>query len=85
MNYYLYILKSKITDKYYTGISQDPHRRLEFHNTKEKGFTSRYRPWEIVLVKEYDSKAEAMETEKKIKSWKSKLMIERIISGEIKI
>ena len=85
MKYYLYILKSQATDKYYTGISQNPHRRLEYHNTLEKGFTSRYRPWKIMFVKEYSSKEKAMLIEKKIKSWKNKKMIEKILSGEIKL
>ena len=85
MKYYLYILKSQATDKYYTGISQNPHRRLEYHNTLEKGFTSRYRPWKIMFVKEYLSKEKAMLIEKKIKSWKNKKMIEKILSGDIEL
>jgi putative endonuclease len=83
MKYFLYILKSQVGDKCYTGISQNPQRRLEYHNTLEKGFTSRYRLWKIVFVKEYELKGEAMLIEKKIKSWKSKKMIEKIISGDI--
>ena len=53
-----------------------------FHNTIEKGFTSRYRPWELVFVKECESKKEALNLEKKIKNWKSKLMIEKVLKGE---
>jgi putative endonuclease len=83
MKYYLYILKSQSADKYYTGISQNPQRRLEYHNTLEKGFTSRYRPWRIVFVKEFNSKQEAMMMERKIKNWKNKKMIEKILSGNI--
>ena len=83
MKYYLYILKSKSADRFYTGISQNPRKRLEYHNTIEKGFTSRYRPWEIVLIKEYNSKKEAMRAEKKVKSWKSTKMIKKVIKGEI--
>ena len=85
MGYFLYILKSKSIDKYYVGISQNPLRRLEYHNTIEKGFTSRYRPWEIVFTQEFNSKKEALVIERKIKAWKSKIMIERIISGDIKL
>ena len=85
MKYYLYILESKSAKRYYTGISQNAEKRLEYHNTMEKGFTSRYRPWEIKFTKGYDTKEEAMLAERKIKSWKSKTMIERVISGEIKI
>jgi putative endonuclease len=85
MKYYLYILKSTIIDKYYTGISQNPTLRLEYHNTFEKGFTARYRPWQIVFTKEFENKENASVIEKKIKSWKSKAMIEKIIKGEINI
>ncbi|MCH7517073.1 MAG: GIY-YIG nuclease family protein, partial [Bacteroidetes bacterium] len=47
MEYNLYILRSIKVYKYYVGISKNPRRRLEYHNTIEKGFTSRYRPWKI--------------------------------------
>ena len=83
MSCYLYILKSKSVEKYYTGISSNPEVRLSYHNTIEKGFTSRYRPWEIVFTKEYQSKEIAHQVELKIKSWKSKSMIERIIKGDL--
>jgi len=85
MKYFLYILKSEKNGRYYTGISQNPQIRLEYHNSIEKGFTSRYRPWNIVFAKEFDSKKEAMLIEKKIKNWKSKKMIQKILSGEIKL
>jgi len=85
MKYFLYILKSKATEKYYTGISQNPERRLFYHNTIEKGFTSKYRPWEKVFIKEFDSKKEALLIERKIKKWKSRKMVEKIVTGEIKL
>ena len=51
----------------------------------KKGFTSRYRPWEIVFKKEFNSKSDAADAEKKIKGWKSRVMTERVISGEVKL
>jgi len=83
--YFLYILKSSLVDKYYVGISANPQVRLQYHNTIEKGFTSRYRPWKIVYLKEYDSKSEAHKVELKVKSWKSKIMLERFIKGELEV
>ncbi len=83
MRYFLYILKSKSIDKFYVGISQNPERRLEYHNSFEKGFTSRYRPWEIVFTLMFPSKEDAAKMEKKIKSWKSSKMIKRVIEGDI--
>ncbi len=85
MSYYVYILESETSGSYYVGSSENPEKRLQFHNTLEKGFTSRYRPWRIIFKKEYESKMEALGSERKIKSWKNRKMIERVISGEIKL
>ena len=85
MSYYVYILKSQPTNKYYIGSSENPERRLIYHNTIEKGFTSRYRPWEIVYKQEFENKVEAMKTEQKIKKWKSRKMIDKIVKREIKL
>jgi len=85
MSYFLYILQSASFDKYYVGISSNPIRRLMFHNSIEKGFTSRYRPWKIVFTQEFLSKLSANQSELKIKNWKNKTMIQRVIKGEILI
>jgi putative endonuclease len=85
MKHSLYILQSKSCGKYYVGISQNPETRLQYHNTIEKGFTSRYRPWEIVFIQEFENKELAMLAERKLKSWKSKKMIKRVINLEIKL
>jgi len=80
---WLYILKSESAEKYYVGVSTDPQRRLMFHNSIEKGFTSRYRPWKLVLVKEYESRKAAMQAEKTVKSWKSQKRIIQLVRGEV--
>ena len=85
MKHYLYILKSSTVKKYYIGISENPQTRLKYHNTIEKGFTSRYRPWKIVITKEYETKETALAMERKVKRWKSKVMVEKLINGEIEL
>ncbi len=79
--YWLYILYSDIGDRYYVGSSANPEERLLHHNTIERGFTSRYRPWKLVFKKEFPTKVEALAAEKKVKRWKSKKMIERVVKG----
>jgi putative endonuclease len=56
MKYWLYILSSQSSGKYFIGISENPQRRLLYHNSIEKGFTSRCRPLEIVFTKEYPAR-----------------------------
>jgi putative endonuclease len=81
--YFLYILKSEKLEKYYVGISQNPELRLQYHNTIEKGFTSRYRPWKLVFKQEFESRNVAQQKENMIKKWKSKEIIRKVISKEI--
>jgi len=83
--YSLYILYSGNADRYYFGSSDDPLRRLVYHNTKENGFTARYRPWKIVFQMEFPKKTLARLAEKKVKSWKSRSMTEKLINGEFKL
>jgi putative endonuclease len=80
---WLYILKSSSSGCYYVGISADPARRLAYHNSCERGFTSRYRPWEIVFRKEYPSKEDASCAERLVKKWKSRKMVDRLVNGEV--
>jgi predicted GIY-YIG superfamily endonuclease len=83
--YWLYILQSESASRYYYGISEDPERRLSCHNSIEKGFTSRYRPWALVFVKQYPSRTEAHRAELTVKRWKSKVMTEQLIAGVISL
>ena len=85
MKYSLYILKSQVVDRFYVGSTENVERRLSYHNTIEKGYTSRYRPWALVFKQEFENKALAQVAERKIKKWKSRKMIEKIIRGEIKL
>ncbi|MGM9477771.1 GIY-YIG nuclease family protein [Pedobacter sp. GSP4] len=75
--YYLYILYSASSDKYYIGYSNDPNRRLQEHNSTDRvTYTSKYRPW--VLVKAIvisETRSFAMKIEKTIKRTKSRKII----------
>ncbi len=85
MGYWVYILHSEMFDRYYVGQSENPERRLEFHNSIEKGFTARYRPWKLVYKKECETREDAIRIENSIKAWKRKEKIRRLVIGEIKI
>ncbi|MDX1642635.1 MAG: GIY-YIG nuclease family protein, partial [Balneolaceae bacterium] len=50
MPYSLYVLQSTIKETYYTGRSDDPERRVIYHNSESKGYTQRHRPWELVYT-----------------------------------
>lgn len=81
-HYFLYIIYSESLDQYYIGISNDPARRLNYHNTGPKGWTKRGRPWKLVFQKEFESKQAAKFWEEWIKKQKSRKVLERIIRKE---
>ena len=77
----VYILFSSSIDKYYVGYTNDLERRLTEHNRKKGKYTDRGIPWRLVHQEEYESKIEAMNREKLIKSQQSRQYILSIISS----
>ena len=78
--YITYILYSRSFDKFYIGFTHDIEKRLVAHNhPKNKGFTKRFQPWEMVFYKSFESKKEAMEFEEYLKSLKSKKALIELI------
>jgi len=79
--FYIYILYSDSADRYYIGHTNDPDRRLTEHNTSEElKFTSKYRPWTMLLAFEVsESRGEAIKVERFIKRQKSRTFIKKLI------
>ena len=64
----LYVLKSLSRNYLYVGMTNDLERRVKQHNNGLNKTTKPYRPFEIILVDEYPSRAEARNREKFLKS-----------------
>ncbi|MFC2111500.1 GIY-YIG nuclease family protein, partial [Bacteroidota bacterium] len=82
MNFYFYILFSQEADKYYIGYTGDLLERLKKHNSNHSGFTGKQNDWKIVYSETYKTKTEAYFRERQVKKWKSRNMIEKLISKE---
>jgi len=80
MDFYIYILHSISSDKYYVGYSTDPVRRVVEHNTKPfTTFTSKNRPWELVTYFNCGSEeSAAIKIERFIKKQKSRILIKQL-------
>jgi putative endonuclease len=80
--FYLYILYSSTSDKYYIGYTADAEKRLFEHSHSERStYTSKHRPWVLKkCIALAESRGVAMRFEKAIKKGKSKVIIERIIA-----
>lgn len=51
------------------------------HNSNHKGFTGGVADWKPVLQEFFETVSEARITELKIKSWKSKIVIEKLLAS----
>ena len=67
--YVVYILFSIKYNKTYTGYTTNLIERFKSHNYLDnKGFTSKFRPWEVIHVEIFYSKTEALKREKYLKT-----------------
>lgn len=78
----LYILKSLVNNRYYIGSTQNIDRRIREHNLGKSKYTKLTRPFELVFKAEFDSIAEARKIEYKLKSLKSRKVLEQIITDK---
>ena len=65
--YNVYIIESKKNERYYVGQTNDLEKRIERHNAGRNLSTKAYLPWELKWWKEYETRAEAITVEMKIK------------------
>ena len=67
--YTVYILYSNKYDKIYIGYTSNLIARFHSHNSlSKKGYTKKYRPWQVIHVETYSVKRAAMDREKYLKS-----------------
>jgi putative endonuclease len=71
MEYSVYAIYSRVFDKIYIGFTSDLKARLLSHNhEKNKGWTKRFQPWELIYSEIFQLKADAMKREMQLKSAK---------------
>ena len=81
MPFIVYILFSSTKNKFYIGFTSDLKERIIRHNQKSKGFTGKTNDWKLVYSEIHTTKPEALLREKQIKSWKSRIKIQELISN----
>ena len=80
MSYCVYILFSEKISRFYVGMTENLHQRLEHHNhpISNLKFTAKGIPWKLFLSITCQSKEHALKLEKLIKSKKSSVFIENL-------
>jgi len=81
MIFQVYIIFSKSRNRYYIGSTAESlTERIRRHNSVHKGFTANTTDWKHVYTENFETKIIAQKRERQIKSWKSRQMIENLIS-----
>ena len=79
----VYVLHSQRFDKIYIGFTSDIEKRLFAHNhPSNKGWTKSFQPWEIIYSEEFETKEEAMDREKQLKSYRGREFIRKRIPNQ---
>jgi len=82
--YHVYMIKNA-DDKLYVGISENPDKRVSYHNQQRGAqFTKHGRNFHMVFKEEYQVLPEARKREIQIKKWsrkKKEVLIKRYKSG----
>ena len=65
--YYVYLLKSKKNASLYIGYTKNIEERLKSHNNGVVGYTSKYKPWELIYYESFLSLEDAKRREKNLK------------------
>ena len=75
--WYVYILESESTGRFYYGCTSDLQRRLAEHNSRHSPSTRGRGPWQIIWACSVADKKEAQQLEKWLKRCKNKQYIRR--------
>jgi len=65
--YYVYVLKSKKTDRFYYGYTNDLARRVKQHNNNKGN------DWELIYYEAYRAESDARTRERRLKHYSQAL------------
>jgi len=80
---FVYIIKSLVNDRYYIGSTNDLKRRINEHNKGVSKYTRLTKPFKLVFSQEYDSLEKARKIEYKLKKFKNREIIDRIVKEKV--
>lgn len=71
MPFHTYILESRSSNRLYIGQTNNLEDRLKRHNNNENRATKNRGPWKLVFSQSFNSRSEAVQLERKLKTWKN--------------
>ena len=79
--YFVYILKSKVRERYYIGYTGNVTERLQKHNAGANKSTKPFKPWEVIYSEILPDKKSAWLRERQIKRYKGGEAFKKLIAG----
>ncbi|WP_445713190.1 GIY-YIG nuclease family protein [Flavobacterium sp.] len=77
----VYILFSEDYGKTYVGFTSNLIERFKSHNyLSKKGYTIKFRPWQVIYVEFFTTKSEALKREKFLKTGNGREFIKEVVS-----
>ncbi len=73
--FYVYVIKSLSRKYIYVGLTNNLERRLDQHKKGQEITTRPYRPFDLLFMESYDTRIEARQREKYLKSGAGKELI----------
>ncbi len=80
---FVYVLQSERNGRFYIGSTNNLEERYIEHNSGQSPYTRNNRPYKVVFFQEYKSLEEARKIEFKLKSFKNRKIIEKIIEEKV--
>jgi putative endonuclease len=77
--FYVYILQSQTTNRYYIGQTIDVEERLTYHNANYSKSLKNRGPWKLVYQELHPTRSAAVRRERELKAWKDRAMLERLV------
>ena len=81
--YYTYILESETSGILYIGQTDNLDARIKRHNYGGSVFTRNKGPWKLLHHFTFQTRAEAIATEKKLKNFKNPIKVKEYIAKHI--
>ncbi|MGD9931491.1 MAG: GIY-YIG nuclease family protein [Mangrovibacterium sp.] len=77
--YYIYLLESQKSGKWYVGLSSNPEGRLKQHNQGKSHFTKGHIPWVLLYSEKIGDLKDARQKEKYYKTAAGKKKLKSIL------
>jgi putative endonuclease len=75
-----YVLYSSTFNKIYIGQSSNLEQRISSHNSPENShWTKSFQPWEVLFYEDFQTRSEAINREKQLKSSRGRDYIWKIV------